>query len=345
MKKLIAIFLTLCLCASLFACGSNPAQEAPEQAANAPTTAPTEPEETSAPTEPPIVYTPVTQGEVVPTASGSEFIIAETDWSYDLSARMSSNSTLSIREAQDGNVLLYIKFTYTNKATTDFDWEQYSDWEFSMTYDNTYTYSVDVTSDVFPGYGLQPLMTGDFYVVFQVPEMLKFDGKAINVSFVVDDVHYSYCVRESSASTEMDTSLTANDKKVIDGKGEITFVKTSTTKKLLPPKASGWYTYYEAREGYTYVVAEFVVKNLRNESSSADDAITGSVLVDDQSIEGSCIFASSDKSDLGNYSFEVLAEHTAFFIAEVPDDKLNADISFSIIFCDEKFVVPFTNEG
>ena len=92
------------------------------------------------------------------------------------------------------------------------------------------------------------------------------------------------------------------------------------------------------------MVAEFVVKNLGEESIHTSDTIKGSVLVDGQPVEGRCILASGDKSDLSaNYGFEVLAEHTAFFIAELPDDKLSADISFSIMFGNEKFTFPFSN--
>lgn len=331
MKKTLAFILALCLCVGLCACGGN-------------SETPTEPklESTTIPTELPIVYTEITPGETVVTANSNEFVVSNADWVYELDVRTGEHSIRSISDASDGNILMYFKVTYTNKDKAAFDHNQYYAWDVSLVYDNEYTYAPKKIEDVFSGYELQPLMTGDFYIVFELPEALKFDGKALDIRFVVDDVHYSLRAREEGNASEMNTSLNIDEKKILDGKGEITLVKTSTTKKLMPPKASGWYTYYEARDGYTYVIAEFVVKNLGQESIHTSDTIKGTVLVDGQPVEGMCVLASGDKSDLSaNYSFEVLAEHTAFFMAEVPDDKLGAEISFSIMFGNEKFAFSF----
>ena len=346
------MLVAICLCIGLCACGNDSKQTVQDNpnyvAANVTTesvetTDPTEPDETTEPTEPPIVYTEINQGETVVTANSSEFVITAVDWVYELKVRTGEHSIHSFGEASDGNILMYLKVTYTNNDKVVFDYNQYYKWDVSLIYNGEYTYTPKSIGDVFSGYELQPLMTGDFYIIFELPEALKFDGKELNITFAVNDVHYSFQAREEGSATEMDTSLNVDEKKVIDGKGEITLVNTTTTKKLMPPKASGWYTYYEAREGYTYVVSEFVVKNLGQESIHTSETIKGSVLVDGQPVEGMCVLASGDKSNLSaNYGFDVLAEHTAYFIAEVPDDKLSADISFSIMFGQEKFEFPFS---
>lgn len=348
MKKIISLLLVVCFCIGLCACGRDSEQTTESSASTTTepieTTVPSEPSETTIPTEPPIVYIPVKQGEAIVTENSSEFFIAEVDWVYELEVRDADNHIRRISNATDGNVLMYLKVTYTNKDKAVFDLSQYLTWNFSLTYDSEYTYTPQKVEDVFSGFKLQPLMTGDFYVVFNLPEFFKYDNKALDVSFTVNDVHYSFRVRDEGDAVEMNTSLNIGEKNVIEEKGEITLVQTTTMKKLMPPNASGFYSYFEAREGYTFVVAEFIVKNLGQESIHTSETIEGSVLVDGQPVEGMCVLASGDKSDLSaNYSFVVLAEHTAYFIAEVPDDKLSADISFSILYGDEKFSFPFSN--
>ena len=166
-------------------------------------------------------------------------------------------------------------------------------------------------------------------------------GQAMQVSLCIGEERYSFNAREAGETVVVDPNLVPNEMRVIENKGEITFVNAYTTKKLLPPKASGWYTYYEASEGYTYVVCEFVVKNLGMDITT-DDGITGYATVDGQKVDGFCVMASRDQSDFGNYRFEVLAEHVAFFIIELPDDKLGAEIAVDILFADERFVVPYS---
>ena len=346
MKRFLAVTLLISLCVGLCACGSGSMQPTQDNTILATTPATTEPIETTLPTEPPIVYTPVKQGDTVITAEGSEFIIAETDWVYELSVNLDEYSSLWIGEAAKGNILMYTRVTYTNKSASGFNLNHYYNWGLGMLYDNTYNYYPKTINDTFSGMELQPLMTGDFYVVFEVPEQLKYDGKAIEVMFSVDGVYYSFLAREEESATEMNTSLNVDEKKVINGKGEITLVNTTTAKKLLPPNTSGQYSYYEAQEGYTYAVAEFVVKNLGQESIDTRDTIKGTVNVDGQTIEGMCVLVSGDKRDLATYYvFDVLAEHVAYFVAEVPDDKIATDISFSIMFCDEKFMIPLVTDS
>lgn len=336
MKKTLAFILALCLFVGLCACGAQEAPatttaDVPTVVTAAPTTEPTVP-----PTEP-IVVTEMIKGETYTLEDGSTFIVEATDWTYDLVARINDHSTLSIGSATDGNIIYYLKLKYQNNAKTRFDYMQYSTWETTLIYGDGYEYSgfASTVND------LDPLMSGEVYIVFKVPEPFKTDGKAMQVSLCIGEERYSFNAREAGEAVVVDPNLVPNEMRVIENKGEITFVNAYTTKKLLPPKASGWYTYYEASEGYTYVVCEFVVKNLGMDITT-DDGITGYATVDGQKVDGFCVMASRDQSDFGNYRFEVLAEHVAFFIIELPDDKLGAEIAVDILFADERFVVPYS---
>ena len=346
MKKIVSILLILLLSTGMVACSDHHEDVSGSNSSGTLETSSQEgkEEETEVPEEEPEPRA-ISLGELITKDGSYEFSIDEADWVYELSARLSSNSTLSIAEASSGNVLFYFKINYKNLSADAFDSRNYSvGWEFNLKYDNQYTYPSQIPHDTFPANRLDPLMSGDIYVVFELPETFKTDNKEISVEIQMDNDYYTLPVRSGSdvQTDPVDTLLNVNELHTIDGRGEITLVDTYTTDLLEPKHPGSWHSYFEAPEGYHYVIGEFKVKNLSNDSIHTSDVIKGHMVIGDHSVEGFCVLSSTDYSDIAtNYSFEALAEHTAYFVAGIPDDLAGTPGTMEIMFANEKFEVPF----
>lgn len=348
MKKYFIMLLVVCLCASLCACAqSEPIETTPTAVASVPQTEPTETlppkteASTEAPTEPPIIATPIEMSETVTIPDKGEFSIVSTGWSYDLSVKTGSNSRHSIAEASEGTSLFYLQVNYKNLSETNFNYNNlFYSWKAALTYDEKYEYSPLKIQGVFSDIdvGLAPLMSGDVYIVFEVPETFKTDGKSLSVSMDLSDNLYEFIARESGEAQEFDPVLVQGDKRVVENSGEITLVDTYYGSSLYPKNPSGYYSYYNAPDGYTFLISEFIVKNLSNESIHASRLITGNITIDGHEIEGTCILSTADGSNISNiFALDAMSEVTAYFTAQVPDDLAGMSGAANIMFANEKW--------
>jgi len=193
MKKIVVWFSLLCMLIGLCACGTGESNqtEAPDVVT---TETPTEmtPE---APTELPIVYTPLKLGETIAIEGICEFSIDEINWTKELRVRH-PDSIHIVKEAYDGNMVMYLKLKYTNKSKNTFDYIQFWDWKAQAIYDTEYSYECGAIDGPFStNRGVDPLITSDLYIAFELPEFMEDDDKPIEVRFAVEGRYFSLQVR------------------------------------------------------------------------------------------------------------------------------------------------------
>lgn len=284
----------------------------------------------------------VKMNEVTVNENVCEYSFEKYDWTYKLIVPYLSDSELKIAEAASDTVLFYIKINIKNLSTTEFTYNDYCNWQASLIYDGKYQYYPYTSSNDFAHMALSPLMSGNIYVVFELPEFIKTDNKSISVNMTVFNQEYTLKVRDENEAEIEKNILELNKPQVIENQGEITFEGISFKKSIYPKNPGYLYSIYEASNGNKFFVAEFTVKNNSELDIHAQDLFDGTITIGDEEYPGSCILGNSDNSDIfASYALDISAKRTAYFIAEVPENVAETGGTASFVIFNEKFNIDF----
>lgn len=196
----------------------------------------------------------------------------------------------SYYEADSGKTYLDVSISYKNLATVDAEADEivkatlkYKD---EYTYDGFTTIEEDNRSDfTYTNItDISPLTTEYIHYLFEVPEGVSSDDGKIVVTLTFEGKSFDILVRDGNTGSVSDSndndSSVVTDKVVktkekvnVSGIAEFYVEKANITKKVTPPKASGYYSYYEADSGKVYVDVIFSYKNLESDDVEADEVI------------------------------------------------------------------------
>ncbi|QNK59758.1 hypothetical protein [Paenibacillus sp. PAMC21692] len=174
-------------------------------------------------------------------------------------------------------------------------------------YDGTYEYSGFFTIEEDGGSdftytnitSIDPLTSGKLHYLSEVPLEVKESGKPLEFTLKVNGKSATASANGtgSGATLVMDdeqaleertewkayTPLQAGTAVTIDGYAEIGILKAELTTKVVPPKASGYYSYYEVKDqGKIYAHVAFSFKNLAPIGKDASEAMSPSLIYDDK---------------------------------------------------------------
>lgn len=284
----------------------------------------------------------VKMNEVTVNANVCEYSFEKYDWAYKLTVPYLSDSKLTIAEADSDTVLFYIKVNIKNLSTTEFTSYDYYDWQSSLIYDGKYQYYPYIIADDFAHMSLSPLMSGNIYIVYELPEFIKTDNKSISVDMTIFNQSYTLEVRGENEAEVEKNILELNNPQVIENQGEITFEGISFKKSIYPKNPGYLYSIYDASNGNKFFVAEFTVKNNSELDIHAQDLFDGTITIGNEKYPGSCILGNSDNSDISSsYALDISAKRIAYFIAEIPENVTETGGTATFVIFNEKFTINF----
>ncbi|MDF2837139.1 MAG: hypothetical protein K0Q63_2779 [Paenibacillus sp.] len=174
-------------------------------------------------------------------------------------------------------------------------------------YDGTYEYSGFWTIEEEGGSdftytnitSIDPLTSGKLHFLSEVPLEVKDSGKSLEFTLNVNGKSATAGTggSGSGATLVMDdeqaleertewkayTSLQAGTAVTIDGYAEIGILKAELATKVVPPKASGYYSYYEVKDqGKIYAHVAFSFKNLSTIGKDASEAMSPRLIYDNK---------------------------------------------------------------
>ena len=194
---------------------------------------------------------------------------------------------------------------------------------------------------------IDPLTTEYLHYLFAIPEEASSSDGKIDVYFTLASEDYRVSGREGSVSKDESTStkkeknkeIALNEIQKVEGVGEFKILSSDITKKVEPPKKSGYYSYYSAEEGKTYIDICIQYKNLSNDNIEADEIINGAKLYYNEKYEytGFTIIEEDNRSDFTYANITSVAPLTTEYLhylvsvpEEVGNDNLPIKFNFGI---------------
>jgi len=199
--------------------------------------------------------------------------------------------------------------------------------------------------------GIDPLTDGIIHYINEMPLEAKESGKEIKVTLQVKDKKLTW--NGSSTASEIiiiadetplsnktewkdypelkqDTALVKEDY------AELTLKSTSFEKKVTPPKASGYYTYYEVKNNdKVYVHVSIAFKNLMTIGKSADEALSVRLIYDNKYEYSGFSFVEDNGGADFTYSnittISPLTSKNLHYLVEVPAEVQNGTGEVAII--------------
>lgn len=234
-----------------------------------------------------------------------------------------ATSYYSHYEAKSGELYLDIIMKVKNTANKSVDIDDLFDGKVkvgSKEYTGMVFMEEDGRSD-FTGYGyIDSLATEYVHFAVAVPENTSTSDK-ITVELTIDEKTYtadaSNAVEKTKKVIEDSTKTIANnEKQTIDKVAEFYIEKSSITKKVEPPKASSYYTYYEADSGKVYVDIVISYKNLNSIDAECDELLGGAKLIYDNNYEytGNAIVEEDNRSDFTYASITSISPLTTEYV-------------------------------
>ena len=354
MKKYIRSIAVLFLVLSLAACGtsketssiaSSISSESSSISSSATSeTIPEEKEDNSIPA--------ITVGQVVEIPDVCEFTIEDANIVTKVTPP-SPASYYRYYEADAGKAYVNICIAYKNLSTSAVssddimsgkaiyaDKYEYSGFVVSEDENrSTFTYSKDIS----------PLTTEYVHYLFEVPEEVQNASGEVRAEINIGGTEYSIFVRESESGTS--SSVSTSNSGVQGGKqsGEVALNETVVTtnsefsiesadisNKVTPPNLSGYYSYYEADSGMTYVNICFKYKNTSESDVMADEILSANLkYVGKYDYKGFPIVEEDNRGDFTYANITGIAPLTTEYIHylfEVPQEVADSTESVVVSF-------------
>ena len=292
MKKHISLVIASFLALSLVACGTTEGASSIASSTSSEVASSAESEIISEEKQSDLIPT-VTIGQTVEIPDVCEFTIEDANIVTKVTPP-SPASYYRYYEADEGKAYVNICVAYKNLSTTAVSSDDvmsgkaiYAD---KYEYDgfvvsedenrSTFTYSKDVS----------PLTTEYIHYLFNIPEEVQNASDEVRVEINIGGTEYCIPVRESNSDTS--NSLPTVNDEVKEGKqsGEVALNETIVTttsefsvesaeisNEVTPPNPSGYYSYYEADSGMTYVNLCFKYKNTSENDVMADEILSANL--------------------------------------------------------------------
>ena len=238
---------------------------------------------------------------------------------------------LSSSSIEADEVITSAKLKYQDK----YEYTGFSSIEEDNRSDFTYT---NITS-------IDPLTTEYLHYLFAIPEEAETSGGKIDIIFTIGESEYLVTGRDgnvskeetSTSKKEKNKEIALNDVQTVSGVGEFKIISADITKKVEPPKKSGYYSYYAADDGKVYVDICIQYKNLSNDNIVADEIINGATLYYNEKYEytGFTIIEEDNRSDFTYANITNVAPLTTeylHYLVSVPEEVSSSSSSIKLSF-------------
>lgn len=199
--------------------------------------------------------------------------------------------------------------------------------------------------------GIDPLTDGIIHYINEMPLEAKESGKEIKLTLQIKDKKLTW----NGSTTGSDTviiadeaplssntewkdypELTQDTALIKEDYAELTLQGASFTKKVAPPKASGFYTYYEVKSNdKVYVHVPISFKNLMTIGKAADEALSVKLIYDNKYEYRSFSFVEENGGSDFTYSnitnIDPLTSKNLHYLIEVPTEVQDSDAEVAII--------------
>lgn len=304
MKKLLALLLVLTMVLSMGACG----KKNPEEAAAAMSLE--QANQLGSTVEYTLVYGYAAEKVLPPIPS----------------------SVYSYYEADAGNTYITLVMDVKNLDSKAVDADQLMDVKLqagAAKFDSNCVVEEDGGTDL--GYSnitqIQPLETARLYYLFETPATVDTSNLRVTVSKGRNNQQSALdlAIFKDRVQTWYSGQAVTDDNTLHAQLEGIYFSDT-----LYPPHADGYYHYYEADQGKTYLIAKMTVKNLKG-TDLEYDAIAGVSCVYDgkYTYQAATVHEAEEGADLNDYSSEAikpLETGILYYMMEVPEEVENGPV-------------------
>lgn len=339
MKKTIALLLAVMTLLSLCACGGNPSEEPKNTEVLTEAT-----EQTRATTEAAPVSQPLSFEDTNILGEYAEVTFTTGFATDKLEAPMASSYHFSYNAAS-GNTFVVLAANVKNITPDAANVEDIVNAEITSqggTAVGASCYLIGENGTDIDSYpSINALSTELIYFAFAVPTGSEKDTYDLTIT-TPDE-----CIYTATFSVDQfekaKTALSIGDT-VSDNSLELTIENLYYSTTIYPPKMNGYYHYYEAESGKTYLILKATVKNLKG-SDLKYDAIAGVSCVynDKYNYSAFCIFEEDGGSDLngypGQYSISPLDSGVCYYLLEVPAEVQNGPTVVTIYTAGEYYSI------
>jgi hypothetical protein len=228
-----------------------------------------------------------------------------------------------------------------------------------ITYDGKYNYNGFGTIEEDGGgdfsytniTGIDPLTDGIIHYINEMPLEAKDSGKEIKLTLQIKDKQLTWNGGTSASETVIiadETPLSSKEewkeypelKKdtalVKEDFAELTLTGASFAKKVAPPKASGFYTYYEVKSNNkVYAHVSIAFKNLMTIGKSASEALSVKLIYDNKYEYSGFSFVEDDGGKDFTYSnittIDPLTSKNLHYLVDVPSEVQDSSGEVAII--------------
>lgn len=340
MKKAAALLLALLLCLSLSACGGNDnssqSDSLPENDADTPNAPDNADEPDDQPDPDPVLP------ELTLDSSNSVEGIVE----YEISTVYSSNDIMPPKpdgiythyEAKAGKQLIAVVMNVKNLQSASASARDLLSAALSIgdaEYASTCVVEEDGGADLGSGSStVDPLSEARIYHLFEIPEDADTEHMTLTVTAGEDARAISLGLQQFESAKKP----IVIGEEITDGETlSLTIDSISFATTLYPPKATGYYHYYEAENGKTYLIVKATAKNLKGtEMKYSDIAGVSAVYNDKYNYSSFAVLEKDGGADLNGYpnqySIDPLDSGVVYYLIEVPAEVESGkvDLSFYI---------------
>lgn len=305
----------------------------------------------------------VNLGEVVSIPDICDFSIESTNIA-DTIIPPQASGYYSYYNANEGKTLVDICIAYKNTSTSSvyaddiisgklfyadkYEYTGFTTIEEDNRSDFTYT---NISS-------ISPLSTEYIHYIFEVPVEVQDSSASVSAQLSFNENTYCIPIRESSlpssapspdpTSSPNKTSGLVSLNEIIDTSNsefQIEFANISDT--VIPPKASGYYSYYEADSGETYIDICFAYKNLSSKDVDADEVISAALkYANKYDYSGFSVIEEDNRGDFTYVSISQIAPLTTEYIhylfevpIEVSESSESIIVNFSVDGCHYSYTI------
>lgn len=338
MKKIVALLLSLLLCLSLCACGG---KDGPSQPDNLPenTDEPGTPDSADEPEQ--SDPEPVPQELTLDALNSIDGVVE-----YEISTVYTSNDIMPPKptgvythyEAKDGKQIIVVIMNIKNLQSTGVSAHDLLAVELSIgdsEYASTCVVEEDGGEDLGSGsHTVEPLSEARIYHMFEIPVDADTEHMTLTVTAGEDARAVSLGLQQFESAKKP----IVIGEEITDGETlSLTIDSISFATTLYPPKATGYYHYYEAETGKTYLIVKATAKNLKGTAMKYSDIAGVSAVYDDKYNYSSFgVLEKDGGADLNGYpnqySIDPLDSGVIYYLIEVPAEVESGkvDLSFYI---------------
>lgn len=328
MKKLIAMVLVLATVLCLGACGGTEETSGnSEGGAKNPDVIPTT---EAKPTTKELAMNGITTiGEIAEVSVANAFVSKDV-------MPPKPGSFYTHYEASSGNTYVVVIMDVKNLGETSVDADDILATALEvgdMTYQATVAVETEDGASLESGYSepIQALETARLYQMFSVPENSDLKNLTLVIFNGEENYRGNFSLDSFKAKIEtIDVGSVVTDDETIS----LTIDNIEFKNALYPPQASGYYHYYEAASGKTYLIVKMTVKNLKG-TDMKYDSIAGVTCVYNGKYNYSffAVLEEDGGQDLNGYpsqyAISPLDQGVVYYLAEVPAEVANGPVEIS----------------